>query len=673
MMSKKIIFILLFVVSILSCLVGCADDKEKSMTINMNEITMNIGEVVELEVSNASGDVIFSSSDENVVKVVDGKITAVSSGSVIITVSDDNESLTCSVIVLSTESTGVYLVSVESEVVELIIGDEYQLEPKLLKGQELVENAKFNYTSMDETVVQVEDGKIKTLKAGETFVQIDAADYEKTSKIIKVVVSNDFTIDLSEVNLTLSKSEILNYVTSKEVSYVVKDNGNVINANELTVSISDESIVRVEKIADKYLIEALNFGEAKVTFSYKKADGSETISYVNVLVEKPVIKFDDEYYFSTVNGLVDFSQYDFTQYSIDFDSSECDKVYDEFGNVFPLVANSEKSVVAIKPNNIAENGETRKMFYDMSEFIVSIDIVQCTLAIRTVEDFLSMKDLLKVKTADDNKIYQRVDGYVLLVNDLDFTGVEYKPFCGFSDLDDFGGRCGWNAIFEGNNKVLKNIKLGSEDHKDWNSIFGNVGWDAEIRNLAIVDCTFADGATGAVLADYFHGVASNVFISTTLVNEDDTGYIERKCCGFSIATPYKYATIEEVTIVVKECLQNGDNYVISGGPVYKEANRHMTYNLVKDQINNMVCIGGGDASYLIYEQNLDGASEDELADLSEIKLNNPLEYLLNNFVTNYETIVNAATAIISNNGSTSFETVDGKLQVKFNGTLVYSE
>jgi hypothetical protein len=167
-----------------------------------------------------------------------------------------------------------------------------------------------------------------------------------------------------------------------------------------------------------------------------------------------------------------------------------------------------------------------------------------------------MKDLLKEEISDDNRRYQRIDGYVLLVNDLDFTGVEYKPFCGFLELNrDFGGRCGWNATFEGNYKVLKNIKLGSADHKDWNSIFGNVGWDAEIRNLAIVDCTFAENATGAVLADYFHGIASNIFISTTLVGVDNNDWLERKCCGFSIATPYKYATVEEVTIVVKEALQ----------------------------------------------------------------------------------------------------------------------
>ena len=150
----------------------------------------------------------------------------------------------------------------------------------------------------------------------------------------------------------------------------------------------------------------------------------------------------------------------------------------------------------------------------MSEFIVSFDIVQCTLAIRTIEDFLSMSDLLEYKLCDDNLEHKRIDGYILLVNDLDFTGVEYVPFSGFLELDkDFGGRSGWNAIFEGNHKMLKNITLGSNGHNEWNSIFGNVGWDAEIRNLAIVDCKFAKNSAGAVISDYFHGTVSNVFIS----------------------------------------------------------------------------------------------------------------------------------------------------------------
>ena len=224
-MNKKIIYILLFVVSILSLLVGCGKDKkEESMQINLTTVTMSIGDVVKLEVSNASSEVSYSSSDDSVATVKNGEITAIAAGSATITVNDDNDTCNCVVTVLAPEFDGVNIIAVDSKLVELIIGDEYQLSPKLLRGTDVVNGVQFNYTSMDETVAVVENGKIKAISAGETYVQIDAVNYEKTSQTVKVVVSNDFTIDLSQGVLTLSKMEILEYTTSKSfpnVSYTL--------------------------------------------------------------------------------------------------------------------------------------------------------------------------------------------------------------------------------------------------------------------------------------------------------------------------------------------------------------------------------------------------------------------------------------------------------------------
>ena len=657
-MKRKIIYILLFAVSILSLLVGCGkEDKEEAMGINLTEVTMKIGEVVTLEVSNASGTVVISSSNESVVTVNNGEITAVAAGTATITVSDDDESLSCIVTVLAQEYDGVHIISVVAETVDLIVGDEYQLEPKLLRGLDIVAGVEFQYTSIDESVVTVQNGKIKALKAGETFVQIDAVNYSKTSKTIKVIVKDDFTIDLSQGDIVLSKMELLDYVTSKEVSFVVKENGNVLDVDNLEISVSDESVVSVEMKDGNYLIKALGFGDAKVSFSYQKNDGSVTTSYVNVEVVKPVVELDSDYYFSKVKGLVNFAEFDFEAYNLTVDATQCSNVSDEFGNVFPILSKTNSGVVIDSTSNIDENGASKKMYYDMSEYILAFDIIQCTLAIRTVDDFLSMQELVVSKRADDGLTYKRVDGYVALVNDLDFTGIEYTPFCGYNQIDRvFAGRSGWNAIFEGNNKVIKNLKLGSDTvESKWNSIFGNVGWDAQIRNLAIVDCTFGAKATGAVLADYFHGKASNIFISATI----NTGYgleIENTCSGFSIATPYKNAIIENVTIVIKNELPEKYNNVISGGPV--SSTFEGTYNLSNAPIKSMVCIGGGDFSKLLI-------GFDSIEKI--IQANGPTGYIIG-----YETINEALEAVIADNGSTSFSVVDDKLQIKFNGVVVYN-
>ena len=657
-MNKKI-YILLFFVTLLSFLVGCEkEDNKEQMKINSSELTMNVGDVITLEVSNASGDVIFISSDESVVECNNAQITAISAGVATVTVSDDDESLNCVINVVEVEQKfdGAYVINVEIDFVDLIVGDEYQLAPVLMLGLDVIENVNYKYTSTNESVAKVENGKIKALTVGEAEIQIDAIDYPQTSKIIKVFVRDDFTIDLSESNLTLSRIEVLDYVSSEEIDYIVKDKGVVLDVNELAVSISDENIVSVEQKGDKYVFTALNVGEAKVSFSYKKADGCEAISYVNVSVVKPIIEIASDYYFSKVKGSVDFKQMDFGGINLEINANNCIKVSDNLGNDFPIASKTNGTVVINTTKNITEQGEVKKMYYDMGEFIVSFDIIQCTLAIRTVKDFLSMDELLEEKVADDGNLYKRIDGYIVLVNDLDFAGIEFEPFCGYLQIDKkFAGRSGWNATFEGNNKILKNIKIGSDTiQSKWNSLFGNVGWNGVIRNVAIVDCTFGAKATGAVIADYFHGTISNVFISATI----NTGFgteIENTTSGFSIATPYKNASIENVTVVIKNTLPAKYNAVISAGYTQHTT----TYTLSGAPIKSMVCIGGGDESKLLVNYKT----------LNEINKANGSK----GYVICYKTIADATNAVIADNGSTSFNLVDDKLQITFNGTIVYNE
>ena len=40
---------------------------------------------------------------------------------------------------------------------------------------------------------------------------------------------------------------------------------------------------------------------------------------------------------------------------------------------------------------------------------------------------------------------------------------------------------------------------------------------------------------------------------------------------------------------------------------------------------------------------------------------------------NYESIEEAANSVIADNGSTSFSVEEGRLQIKFNGVIVYSD
>jgi hypothetical protein len=190
-MKRTIVYILFFV-SILSLLVGCR--RKETLQINPTELTMQIGETTKLEIIHASGELIFASSDENVATVNEGEITAVAIGNAVITVSDDNSSVTCNIKVEGPKYDGAYIIDLDTDVVDLIIGDEYQLEPQLLKGQDVVSNANFKYTSFDENIISIENGKIKALAVGEAAVQIDAVGYTNVSKLVKTSI---FLLSLS--------------------------------------------------------------------------------------------------------------------------------------------------------------------------------------------------------------------------------------------------------------------------------------------------------------------------------------------------------------------------------------------------------------------------------------------------------------------------------------------
>ena len=74
---------------------------------------------------------------------------------------------------------------------------------------------------------------------------------------------------------------VLDYTTSKEVSYIVKDNGNLLNDSSLTVNNSNEEVVSVEKAGNNYLITALTYGESKISFSSHQISTKSTLVLIS--------------------------------------------------------------------------------------------------------------------------------------------------------------------------------------------------------------------------------------------------------------------------------------------------------------------------------------------------------------------------------------------------------
>ena len=152
-------------------------------SVSLNETTLDLltGDRATLTAtvlpSNASDKTIsWSSSNENVATVKNGKVTAISAGQATITVTTKDGGLTASCIVSVTQKiVPVNGVSLNYNELELSVGDSEDLIAKVLPTN--ATNKEVIWSTTDEEVASVDkNGKVTALKVGETMVTVTTVD-----------------------------------------------------------------------------------------------------------------------------------------------------------------------------------------------------------------------------------------------------------------------------------------------------------------------------------------------------------------------------------------------------------------------------------------------------------------------------------------------------------------
>ena len=133
--------------------------------------------------------VSWTSSNESVATVDNGKITAVKAGNATITVKTDdgNKTATCNVTVVA-EEISVTSVSLDQTAVELAEGGEVTLTATVKPDD--ATNKNVSWTSSNESVATVDNGKITAVKAGSSIITVTTEDGNK-SAICEVTVLQD--------------------------------------------------------------------------------------------------------------------------------------------------------------------------------------------------------------------------------------------------------------------------------------------------------------------------------------------------------------------------------------------------------------------------------------------------------------------------------------------------
>lgn len=257
-----------------------------SVKLNKNELTLHNGETETLTATVLPADadnrtVIWSTSDEKVVSVKGGKITALTKGTAIVTVKTEDGGLLdmCNVTVLQ----NVTEIKVKSETYTVHEGGVIKIEAEALP--ENAENRALIMESSDESIATVKDGTIKALKMGEATITITSAYTKGITKTVKVVVTRavaGITLDKTNVSLnvggTVTLKATITPADASEQKMLWK------STNEKVATVKDG------------VVTAKGKGEAKITV--ETVDGGY-MTYCTVTVIQPVtlIKPDNDAYY----------------------------------------------------------------------------------------------------------------------------------------------------------------------------------------------------------------------------------------------------------------------------------------------------------------------------------------------------------------------------------------
>ena len=179
--------------------------KVEGVSLNVTSVELTEGDQTTLTAtvnpSNATNkNVTWTSSDNNVATVANGKVTAVKAGTATITVKteDGNKTATCTVTVKA-KTYPVESVTLDKTSVELTEGEETTLTATVNPSN--ATNKNVTWTSSDSNVATVANGKVTAVKAGTATITVKTEDGNKTATCTVTVTGSDVDTEEDEGDL----------------------------------------------------------------------------------------------------------------------------------------------------------------------------------------------------------------------------------------------------------------------------------------------------------------------------------------------------------------------------------------------------------------------------------------------------------------------------------------
>lgn len=176
-------------VLLISLLIGIIPMKvsASSITLNKNQTTLGVGYSETLKATLTSdlnsSNVIWTSSNESIATVVNGKVTAIRNGTAIITASINSYKATCKVVV-SSSYVPVKEITLNKSNLNILVGTSETLTKTINPSN--ATNQDVTWTSSDTSIATVENGKVIAKKTGKAIITVSASGYKSTC-VVNVV------------------------------------------------------------------------------------------------------------------------------------------------------------------------------------------------------------------------------------------------------------------------------------------------------------------------------------------------------------------------------------------------------------------------------------------------------------------------------------------------------
>ncbi|MBU5626405.1 Ig-like domain-containing protein [Oscillibacter sp. MSJ-2] len=255
-----------------------------SIELNKTALTLEVGKnetlTATVKPDNAEDKTVtWTSSDETVATVENGKVTAVKAGTATITAKAGEQSASCAVTVNEATPTPVPVASIElnKTALTLEVGKNETLTATVKPDN--AEDKTVTWTSSDETVATVENGKVTAVKAGTATITAKAGEQ---SASCAVTVNEATPTPVPVASIELNKTALTLEVGKNEtLTATVKPD----NAEDKTVTwtSSDETVATVENGK----VTAVKAGTATITAKAGEQSASCAVT-VNEATPTPV-------------------------------------------------------------------------------------------------------------------------------------------------------------------------------------------------------------------------------------------------------------------------------------------------------------------------------------------------------------------------------------------------